>query len=158
VCTSKADGYHINNAAVCLAPNPPVTAFADGTVSVQAKQISGAITQGYSLVFRAGGSGSIPDFYAFLIDGNGYWRAFKVSGGQATFFGPFTANAAIHKGLHASNTLQVVMTGSHFDFSVNGTKVGQADDSTLSSGIPGLFGGVGVEVVFTNFSVLQSAG
>jgi hypothetical protein len=155
-CMLKADGYHISTAAICLAPNPPVAAFASGTISVQAKQISGAITQGYSLVFRVSGSGSVPDFYAFLIDGNGNWRAFKVVGGQATFFEPFTANAAIHKGLHASNILQVVMSGSHFDFSVNGTKVGQADDSALPSGTPGLFRGVGFEVVFTNFSVQQT--
>lgn len=155
--TFAADGYHLNNAVVCLAPNPPVAAFADGTVSVQAKQVGGPTTQGYSLVFRAGGSGSVPDFYAFLIDGNGKWRAFKVIGGQATFFGPFTANPAIHTGLKASNTLQVVMAGSHFDFYVNGTKVGQANDSTLASGTPGLFGNVGIEVVFTNFRVQQTA-
>lgn len=155
-CSVEADGYHINTAAVCLAPSPPVAAFADGTVSVQAKQMSGPLTTGYSLVFRAGGSGSVPDFYAFLIDGNGKWRAFKVIGGQATFFGPFAANPAIHTGLHASNTLQVVMTGSHFDFYVNGTKVGQADDSALPSGTPGLFGNVGIEVVFTNFRVQQT--
>ena len=156
-CTFKTDGYHIDTAVICLAPNPPVAPFANGTVSVQAKQISGTITQGYSLVFRASGSGSIPDFYAFLINGNGNWRAFKVIGGQATFFEPFTANTAIHKGLRASNTLQVVMTGSHFDFYVNGMKVGQADDSALPSGMPGLFGGVGIEIVFTSFLVKQAA-
>jgi hypothetical protein len=150
-CDFMADGYHITTAALCLAPTPPVNAFADGTVSVQAKQISGTTTQGYSLVFRASGNGNVPDFYAFLIDGNGNWRAFKLVGGQPTFFEPFTANAAIHKGLNATNTLQVVMTGSHFAFSVNGTQVGQVDDTALSAGIPGLYGGPGIEVVFTNF-------
>jgi hypothetical protein len=146
--TFQADGFHFTSANICTAPDPSAP-FATGTVSVTAKQISGPVTTGYSLIFRADPDG--PSFYAFLIDGNGSWRAMKVAAGQPTFFGPFTPTAAIHKGLNASNTMQVVMSGSHFEFSVNGAKVGQADDSTLAKGYTGLWGNTGIEVVYTNF-------
>jgi hypothetical protein len=150
------DGLSISEANICLAPDP-VTAFGDGAVSVTVKQTSGTALQGYSLIFRAGGSGSPPDFYAFLIDGNGKWRAFKVINGQAIFFTPFTSNSAIHRGLNATNTLKVVMTGSHFDLYVNAVKVGHFDDSTLTVGVPGLFGGQGVVEVWSDFEIQPAA-
>jgi hypothetical protein len=147
--TFQADGFHFTNANICDAPDPSAP-FADGVVSVTAKQISGPVTQGYSLVFRANLDN--PSFYAFLIDSNGAWRALKVVANQPTFFGPWTPTAAIHKGLNASNTMQVVMSGAHFAFSVNGTIVGQADDSAMATGYTGLWGGPGIEVVYTNFA------
>lgn len=156
-CYLKADGYHINNAVVCLSP-APVTDFADGSVNVQVKQISGTLAQGYGLVVRARKhAGGSVDCYAFLIDGNGQWRALKVVGGQTTFFEPFTASTAIYTGLNAPNRLQVVMTGSHFDVIINETHVGQVDDTALSSGEPGFWGGLGREVVFTNFQAVIRA-
>jgi hypothetical protein len=146
--TFQADGFHFTNANICTAPDPSAP-FANGTVSVIAKQISGPVTQGYSLVFRA--NLDSPSFYAFLIDSNGSWRALKVVANQPTFLGSWTSTAAIHKGLNASNTMQVLMSGSHFEFSVNGTRVGQADDSTLATGYAGLWGNTGIEVVYTSF-------
>ncbi|HEX9039307.1 MAG TPA: hypothetical protein VF808_20165 [Ktedonobacterales bacterium] len=150
-CGSDAsDGFHIDTSQVCVAPDQ-ITSFSDGTVSIDARQTSGTLLQGYALIFRASGSGPLPDFYALLIDGNGKWRAMKLVNGQASFFTPFTYTAAIHRGLRATNTLKVVMTGSHFDLYVNGVKVGQFDDSGLATGVPGVLGGPGISVVFSNF-------
>lgn len=146
----RVDGLHLASGNICLAPSI-VSAFSDGTVSVDVRQVSGVITHGYTLIFRAGGSRQVPDFYGFLIVSQGYWRAYRLSGGSATFFAPFTASSAIHTGLNKTNNLKVVMRGSHFELFVNGTKVGQFDDSTLTSGVPGFFGNVGSEVVFSNF-------
>jgi hypothetical protein len=151
-CAIKPDGMHQNNPNFCTAPYP---AYADGTISVQAKQIKGSTTYGYSLFFRF--DETAVSFYAFLIDSKGYWRAFKVANGQSTFFEPFTANAAIHKGLGATNTMMVKVSGSHFDFFVNGAKVGQVDDSSLTTGESGMYGNVGIEVVYTNFSIIPAS-
>lgn len=151
-CAIKPDGMHQDNADFCTAPYP---AYADGTISVQAKQIKGSTSQGYSLFFRF--DETAVSFYAFLIDGNGKWRAFKVTNEQATFFEPFTANAAIHKGLGATNTMMVKVSGSHFDFFVNGAKVGQVNDSSLSTGESGMYGNVGIEVVYSNFSIIPAS-
>ncbi|HET8906269.1 MAG TPA: hypothetical protein VFN11_04825 [Ktedonobacterales bacterium] len=151
-CPIKPDGMHVDTETFCAAPYP---AYADGTISVQAKQIKGSTLQGYAVIYRL--DESTVSWYAFLIDGNGKWRAFKVTNGQATFFEPFTANAAIHKGIGATNTLSVQVKGSHFDYFVNGTKVGQANDSSLTTGEGGVFGGIGIEVVYTNFSIIPAS-
>jgi hypothetical protein len=144
----KSDGYHLTAPVICAAP---IVAFQDGAISVQTRQISGSLTQGYSLIFRFDESNA--SFYALLIDSNAYWRALKVAGNQPTFFGPWTANGAIRRGLNTTNTMKVSVQGTHFDFYVNGTKVGQADDSALTSGKAGLWGNTGIEVVYTNFNI-----
>lgn len=77
----------------------------------------------------------------------------KVMNAQASFFTPFTFSPAIHQGLHVTNTLKVVMTGSHFDLYVNDVKVGQFDDSDLTTGVPGVLGGPGITVFFTYFTM-----
>lgn len=144
-------GFELNASQVCVAPDQ-ITSFRDGTVSITAQQTSGTLLQGYALIFRAQGP-PVPDFYAFLIDGNGKWRAMKVMNAQASFFTPFTFSPAIHQGLHVTNTLKVVMTGSHFDLYVNDVKVGQFDDSDLTTGVPGVLGGPGITVFFTYFTM-----
>jgi hypothetical protein len=148
-CPIQADGMHVNNAYVCLAP---FSAYADGTLSVQVKQTRGVLTAGYALVFRF--DETTEDFYAFLIDGNGKWRAFKYLNGRATFFEPFTTSSAIHKGLNATNILEVQANGSHFDFFVNDVEVGQVNDTSLLSGDSGVYGNVGIDVIFANFNAV----
>jgi hypothetical protein len=43
--------------------------------------------------------------------------------------------------------------GGHFVFSVNGTQVGTADDTTFTTGDTGLSGNDGIEVVYTNLTI-----
>jgi hypothetical protein len=150
--TFQSDGLLLTFPTPCWAP---ANAFANGTVSVQARQTSGHTDYGYALLFR--GSQQARTYYGFEIDGDGKWLSFKATWGglsyTASYFEQFTANAAIKTGLNASNTLRVDMNGSHFDNYVNGTKVGQDDDSSIASGQVGLYDEAGNEVVFTNLTV-----
>lgn len=66
----------------------------------------------------------------------------------------YTPNAAIHGGYNVENTLEVQAIGSHFEFFVNGTQVGQADDTWFQVGEVGLTGDQDIEVVFTNITIL----
>jgi hypothetical protein len=148
-CSFKADGYHITAAFICFAPPEDVQ---DVNVSVTAKQVSGATNHFYGLVLRRASKGN---YYVFDIDSNGKWEFFVVKNNQGTAIVDLTANPAILTGLGVANTLQVTAVGSHFVFSVNGTQVGQADDSSFSSGLLGLEGDDGMDVAFTNFKATQ---
>jgi hypothetical protein len=148
-CTFKPDGYHITAAFICYAPPEDV---GNVVVSVTAKQISGVTNQFYGLVLRRTSTGN---YYAFEIDGNGKWVFDVVKDNTLTRLVDVTANSAIQPGLGAANILQVRAVGSHFEFSVNGTQVGQIDDSTFSSGLLGLGGKDGLDVAYTNFKATQ---
>jgi hypothetical protein len=158
-CFFGSGGYHVKNQLSCGVPpgtynvpgnDPGDDRLGNADISVQVKQISGPTTQLYGIGFR--------DFYQFDIESDGKW-AFRVCHGACTtapVVGP-TANPAIHTGLSAANTLEVRAVGSHFDFFVNGTKVGQADDSTYPIGLQALIGEYGIEVVFSNLKITTAS-
>jgi hypothetical protein len=146
-CFFGDGGYHIKAAFICYAPADPQS---DAVTSVTAKQISGPLTYPFGLVIRRV---SVGNYYDFEVDSNGKWIFDKVVGGKVTTIVDYTANSAIKKGLNQVNTLSVQAKGSHFIFSVNGTQVGTADDSTFSSGKTGLEGDDGIEAVFTDLTI-----
>ena len=148
-CFFGDGGYHIKAAFICYAPSDKV---GDGVTTVTVKQISGPITYGYGLVIRRPSKGN---YYEFLIDANGKWLFDKVVNGQTTDIVKFTANSAIKTGLNQGNTIAVQAKGSHFVFSVNGTQVGTADDTTFTSGDTGLSGNDGIEVVYTSLIISE---
>ena len=148
-CFFGSGGYHINAAFICYAPADKV---GDGTTTVSVSQISGPITYPYGLVIRRVSKGN---YYEFLIDANGKWLFDKVVNGTSTDIVKFTADKAIKTGLNQPNTISVQAKGSHFVFSVNGTQVGTADDSTFTSGETGLSGNDNVEVVYTNLKITK---
>ncbi|HKT38597.1 MAG TPA: hypothetical protein VJR48_09510 [Ktedonobacterales bacterium] len=146
-CFFGAGGYHIKASFICYAPSDKV---GDGVITVSVTQLSGPVTHAYGLVFRRPSQGN---YYEFLVDSNGKWIFDKVVSGTTTHLVDFTANAAIVSGLNKVNTLSVQAQGSHFVFSVNGTQVGTADDTTFTTGDTGLSGNDGIEVVFTNLLI-----
>jgi hypothetical protein len=148
-CSFASDGYHIKGAFICLSPAGQLT---DTDIKVQASQISGPTLNPYGIALRRPSSGNR---YEFDIDGNSKWVFFKCVQGTCSTLVDYTANAAIAGGLNASNTLEVIAVGSHFDLFVNGTKVGAADDTTFASGEAGLSGDDNLDVVFTNFSITK---
>jgi hypothetical protein len=146
----KSDGYHFTQNYLTYAP---VDAVGSADVSVKTVQLSGDIHTFYGIVFRRISKGN---YYIFGIDGNGKWGFFKVVEGTETDVVSATAHSAIMPGLNVPNTLAVQARGSHFVFSVNGTQVGEADDTTFSSkGRVGVAGADSVEVVFTDFSLMR---
>jgi hypothetical protein len=147
-CNFASDGYHIKNGFICYAP---AGNEGDATFSVDVKLLSGSTANtDTGITLRRTSQGN---YYQFGIDGNSEWDFGKAVGNNFTSIVDPTSNAVIHGGLNTANTLRVVATGSHFDFFVNGTKVGQADDSTFTNGKCGLFVTENAESVFTNMSV-----
>jgi hypothetical protein len=146
----KSDGYHITQNLLAYAPIDPAVS---ADVSVKAVQLSGDVTSSYGIVFRRTSKGN---YYAFGIDSNGKWVFYKTVEAASTILVQFTPNSAITTGLNVTNTLEVKGTGSHFDFFVNGTQVGQADDTSLTGkGADGVFGADNIEVVFSQFSLTR---
>src|SRR5262249_1367207 len=134
-CTFKPDGYHITASYICFAPPDDIS---DVVITVNAKQLSGVNSRFYVIVLRT--ALNVGSYYAFESDGNGKWMFEVVKNQQVTRLVDITPNPAIQTGLGVVNALQVSAVGSHFEFTVNGTKVGQADDPSFPSGLVGLFG------------------
>ncbi|HLW00651.1 MAG TPA: hypothetical protein VKT82_18485 [Ktedonobacterales bacterium] len=147
-CLFKDNAYHVKNSIVCFAPAGNI---GDADISVQAKQVAGPLLAGYGISLRRESRGNR---YDFDIDGNSQWAFFQVVNDTATALVDFTPNAAIKGGLNTINTLRVEAKGSHFVFFVNGTQVGEADDTTFASGEAGLgVSGTSTEVAYTNFEI-----
>jgi hypothetical protein len=150
-CAAKGDGYHITGNWLCFGPTNVKMTNAD--VSVQTNELSGGIVPSFAIEFR--GDSNFDNFYRFGINSGGQWQFGKAVNGADNYVDivRLTPNGAIVSGHNAVNTMEVVAKGSHFDFYVNGTKVGQADDGTFGSGQIGLAANNGVEVVYTNFQM-----
>jgi hypothetical protein len=149
VCYFDSDGYHIREGYICYAP---IGNQVDGTESVTAKQVSGPTNEAFGLVFRRVSKGN---YYFFGIDSNSKWVLLKVVNEKSTRLQDFTANTAIKGGLNIANSLSVAMSGTTFDFSVNGQKVGTIHDSTFPQGEWGLEGSSDGDIVFTNYLAHQ---
>jgi hypothetical protein len=148
-CFYGAGGYHIKSSVICFAPAGTLT---NVDVSVQVKQIKGQTTIAYGIILRGDTTGG---FYEYDLDSNSKWLFRKCNDTACTKIVDFTANAAIQGGLNTTNTMQVKALGSHFDFFVNGTQVGQADDSTYTTGKVGLGGSDNIEVVYSNIKIIR---
>lgn len=73
--------------------------------------------------------------YCFSLNSNGNW-CFGKSQGPGNYVDtiPWAKHQCIRQGLSVTNTLDVRAVGAHFDFYINGVKVGEVDDSTYPSG------------------------
>jgi len=150
-CQPQADGYHITANAICVSR---YAVPADASIRVDVRQVSGLLDVSYGVTFRRA---SADGFYSFEIDGSGQWYCFKAAGGQLK---PIASgrDPAIHKGLNATNSLLVRLSGPRFAFFVNGQAVGSATDAAYASGQVGLDGNERIEVVYTNFSASTTIG
>lgn len=146
-CFLKSDGYHVTNTWACYAPIGTQT---DVDISVTVQQVGGPPTWPYGIIFRRA---SLGNSYQFMIDSDGEWVFYKCANNTCTKLVDYTANNAIRGGLNTSNALEVRISGSHFDFFVNNTKVGSSDDSTYTAGKLGLVASKNVDSVFTDFVV-----
>jgi hypothetical protein len=157
-CFFAGGGYHIKDTAHCGIPNgsfqDQTSLVQDADVTVQVKQVGGATGVGYGI-----GLGNPVQLDRFDIESDGKWAFLACQGSHCTTDVALSASPAIHTGLGASNTLQVRVQVTHFDFYVNGTKVGQADDANYSSisGQIALDGSDGIEVVFNNLKIATAS-
>ncbi len=149
-CSSQKDGYHVNGGYICYSP---AGILSDSNISVEVAQLSGPNDQPYGINFRGDRQGN---GYSFDVDSSGEWVFGKTVSQKFTVIVDFTQDSAIHTGKNAKNLLQVRAKGSHFDFYVNGTQVGSADDTAFASGRCGLESVDSVNTIFTNFTVTKS--
>ena len=95
----------------------------------------------HALVIRASGAagtdGGLTNGYFFQITRGGEYSVWKRVNGISTALQGWTVSSAINQG-SAWNTLRVVANGSALAFYVNGTRVWQGSDGSLSSGRVGL--------------------
>jgi hypothetical protein len=153
-CFFQTDGYHVMNGQSCFAPT---SLLSDETVSVSAHAISGGTGYAYGLQFRQQPSTEL-SCYAFVIDTNGSWAFFKTVENQDTELVPFTKDAAIRSGMQTTNALEVRANAGHIELFVNGTRVGQVNDTTFASGFTGLYAGSRGEAVFSNLLIRGPGG
>jgi hypothetical protein len=150
-CASKADGYHIMNGSICYAP---IGSEKDADIKVTVVQLSGATDLFYGIVIR-----STPEqhYYLFGIDGYGRWLFVNVHSPTQppiALIAP-TLDNAVNSGLHQTNSLELRMKGASFQFFINGKKVGEIKNPQYAAGQIGLSGEDGVEVVYTNLSIIK---
>lgn len=147
-CFFSADGYHVTNGYICYAP---AGEYGDASFTVQTKQLSGPVSHTHGIVFRRQSRGN---YYGFEVDAEGEWVFYKAVNDTYTTLHDFSTNPAIQSGLNTVNTLKVVAKGSHFDFYVNDTLVGSADDSTFTStGKWGLSADESIDVLYSNLTI-----
>jgi hypothetical protein len=149
VCGFRSDGYHITGNRIC---KPNIASIADADISVTVKEASGAIHTGYGIAVRWASEG---DCFIFAIDSHEDWAMNRYVGGQGKNIRYYENVVGIRPGLNVYNTLLVRTRGSHFEFYVNGTLVGQADDAANPTGVPGLYGPGDGDIVFTDFKVAK---
>jgi hypothetical protein len=104
-------------------PHPDVGNLpANFTYTVQIEQNAGASSVFYGLAFRLREDGSKVYCYAFVIASNGIYQVLKYGVNTSSSYATLTQGtlSAIH-GQNQINTLQAIVQGSHFSFSVNGT-------------------------------------
>jgi hypothetical protein len=155
-CSMRGDGYHITDNTICSMAGPPIR---DSYITVTVLQIAGVDDLSYGVTLRRAAEGN---YYSFEIDGSGRWYFYKSavdSNGSPvlSLLASRADNPSINKGPFHANTLQIRATGSRFEFFVNNVKVGQASDSSYAQGTIGLGGNDQLEVVYTDFTLTQSA-
>jgi TIR domain len=150
-CTAQSDGLHVHDNFACLTQKDSLI---DIDVTVQVRQINCDTDLPYGIEVRRSDRGWIE----FDIDGSSRYIVFKCEDGDcatSTRLVDHTSSAAIKEGLNATNKLEVRAVGSHFDFSVNGTRVGGVDDASFAAGDVGLSANDSVEVVYTSLKITK---
>ncbi len=152
-CVSTPNGLSVRpdggQAYICLAPTVNV---ADLSISVTARQTSGASSHAFGIAFH---HDAPKNYYFFGINAHGRFTLTIVVNEVSHTVIPFTRSMALRTGIDATNQLQVIEKGQVVTVLVNGTPVGQATLSTFASGTVGLRGINDGEVLFQHLSISQ---
>jgi hypothetical protein len=149
-------GYRIfvNTTNYSIWANPNQSTYTDVSVEVDAHKIGGDDDNEFGIVCRHADPGN---FYAAVISSDGFYGFYRrVDGGgfEGIGTGQFEQSSAINLGSE-SNHIRLDCIGSTLTLYANGTLLGEASDSTISSGDVGLYAGtfeiVGTDILFDNF-------
>jgi len=114
------------------------TDWQDCHVEVSATQVSGPIDNEYGILMRMDDDQS---FYAFSVSGDGYVRAARYADELWSLLSSdWTRSDAVNQG-EATNLLEVIAAGSHFEFRVNDQTVLEVEDPDAKGGPIGLYAG-----------------
>jgi hypothetical protein len=95
---------------------------------------SGAIDNGYGLIFQVQVGQESDDFYAFRISGDGFYTVEKTEGDELVPLIDWTASSLIDQAEGAANVLTVEGQGETYNFYINGQQVDSVTDATYSAG------------------------
>jgi hypothetical protein len=148
-CFYRDGTYHVAGGCICFAPTPDLS---DEVVTADVKQEAGSTRPFYGMVMRYSSEGY---YNAFFVDGNGEWMFSRFVNGQRTDIVPYRYTPALREGLNVTNTLKVRTVDSHFEFFINGIKVGAADDTVSAGNYCGIEGNSGgaAEVAVSQFTL-----
>ncbi len=123
--------------------------FSDFVYEADLTKIDGPGDSGFGLMLRA-----TPDsFYTFQINSGGSFHFSKLVDSKWQVITPWMGTPAIIHG-NAANRLRVVCSGTQFEFYVNDQLVGEAADSSFSSGSIGVGVGTnGLHIAVDNIRV-----
>lgn len=149
-------GYHIlvDSAALSIWANPGCD-FTDVSVEVDGHKIGGVDDNEFGLICRYQ---DVDNFYAGVVTSDGYYAFWHMNAGNFEFIGMdgFAPSDAISLGAGV-NRVRLDCVRSTLTLYANGTQLGVATDSSLSSGDVGLYAGTfetaGVDILFDNFIV-----
>jgi tetratricopeptide (TPR) repeat protein len=156
-----SDGFHINvtdpNPTGIWTCVPSFWQFRDGTVSVDATELSPGKEDGFGIVLAMQQQND-QDAYGFYLTQDGNWSFVKwtsVNGGDGVLstLVDWTKATSAKTGLNEQNKMSVTRSGSSFTFSINDQVVGHASDATFGAGYMGLFVNSNNHVVFTNLVI-----
>lgn len=153
-------GYRIfvNEVNYSVWANPNQGSYGDVHIDVDAHKISGVDDNEYGIICR---HADPSNYYAGVITSDGFfgfWR--RVDGGDLEMIGAenMQTSSAIHQG-GETNHIRMDCVGSTLTLYANGEMLGQATDTTITSGDVGLYAGTfdtaGTDVLFDNFVVYQ---
>ncbi|HVB60074.1 MAG TPA: serine/threonine-protein kinase [Ktedonobacteraceae bacterium] len=120
-------------------------------IQVQLTSLSSA---DYGIYFR-NQPGNLQGVYSFLIHSNGTWSSYVYD--NHTGASTELTNGQLSGNVSGTTTVDVSVVGSHFTFYVNNQLVGQANDSTYSTGTVGLAVDEGGTIIASNFALYQPA-
>jgi hypothetical protein len=130
--------------------------LADVRLEVDEGKLAGPDENRVGLVCRSTGS----SYYFFIITHDGFYAIGLFKDGQTTLLGQseMQTHEVINRGVNV-NHLRADCVGSTLTLYVNGQKVAQTEDSTLTHGDVGLLAGSfsqpGVDILFDNFVAIQ---
>jgi hypothetical protein len=154
----KDGSYHIKiNSIYSLLTSTPGLNFSDVQIHVNATKKAGPDDNNYGIICRWQ---DVNNFYFLVISSDGYFGIGKVSNGQQTLIGleKMLPSDAVQQGL-STNHLRADCVGDMLSLHVNSEHLITVQDADFSYGDVGLLAGTfiepGVEIEFTNFSVLK---
>ncbi|MCP4361517.1 MAG: DUF1080 domain-containing protein [Chloroflexi bacterium] len=132
--------------------------FQDFILEVDARQVSGELSNSYGVLFRMQGPSQ---FYRLEITGEGNYvlERRNADGSWTRFVDEWTPSEAIKQGYNVTNRIRIEANGAQVSAYVNGVLVGQFNDATYTAGQIGLdagtFGSPEMQAAFDNVVVWQ---